>query len=967
MAENPLRQLNRAGQSVWFDYIRRWEMVSGHLKHLIAEDGLSGVTSNPSIFEKAIAGSTDYDGAIGKLASEGREAAQIFEALAVEDIQMAADLFLPTYHATDARDGYVSIEVSPTLAHDTAGTIEEARRLHGAVNRPNVLVKVPGTVEGLPAIQQLLGEGININITLLFAIARYEQVAEAYIAALEKLAREGKPLKRVASVASFFVSRIDTLVDQQLDARRREAKTDAERGRISALFGKAAIANAKLAYQRFKEIFAGPRFQGLAQKGARVQRMLWASTSTKNPKYRDVLYAEELIGPDTVDTMPASTLDAFRDHGKVCATIGEGLAESRQVMGQLAEVGIDFAAVTQKLEEQGVEAFAKDYQKLLNSIAEKRAQVLEVGAVREPPLQPKAGSLRSAVDATLDRLEEQKFPQRLWDRDPSLWKNDPAHQAVIRNALGWLRVSDVMLGHLEGVSRFVEEVKSVGFTHAVVLGMGGSSLCPDVCRATFGTAPGFLQLHVLDSTVPASVAQIEKSVDLAHTLFLVSSKSGGTVEPNSFFKYFYERVRALKGERAGENFVAITDPGTSLEKLATEKKFRHVFPGVPDIGGRYSALSNFGIVPAALAGVDVQTLLERAERMVHASAACAPAKENPGMVLGATLAEAARRGRDKITFLSSREIETFADWVEQLIAESTGKEDKGLLPVVGEALGEPGVYGKDRIFVQLKLESEAAGGVEQALNALAAAGHPVIRISLHDTLDLGQEFFRWEVATATAGALLNIDPFDQPNVQESKDNTSRLLQQFRSQGKFDEEAPALEADGIQLYCNPQTRASLEETQGRESDSPEGFLAAFLNHHRAGDYVALLAYLEPTAESGAPLESIRTCLRDATHLATTLGYGPRYLHSTGQLHKGGANNGLFIQITADDAQDLPIPGEPYSFSILKQAQALGDLRSLESKQRRVIRLHLGKDVPAQLARLEKLVESAVKLIDRAQTQ
>ena len=968
MAENPLRQLNRAGQSVWFDYIRRWEMVSGHLKHLIDEDGLSGVTSNPSIFEKAIAGSKDYDGVIRKLASEGREAAQIFETLAVEDIQMAANLFLPTYNATDARDGYVSIEVSPTLAHDTAGTIEEARRLYGAVNRPNVLVKVPGTVEGLPAIQQLLGEGININITLLFALARYEQVASAYIAALEELAREGKPLKRVASVASFFVSRIDTLVDQQLDAKLREAKTDAEREKISALFGKAAIANAKLAYQRFKEIFAGPRFQALAQKGARVQRMLWASTSTKNPKYRDILYAEELIGPDTVDTMPASTLDGFRDHGKVRATIEEGLAESRQVMAQLAEVGIDFAAVTRKLEEQGVEAFARDYQKLLNSIAEKRAQVLVSGP--KPSVVPEASSLREAVDATLDRLEEQKFPQQLWDRDPSLWKNDPAHQTVIRNALGWLRVSHAMLGHLEGLLSFVQEVRSAGFTQAVVLGMGGSSLCPDVCRATFGTARGFLQLHVLDSTVPGSVAQIEKSVDLAHTLFLVSSKSGGTVEPNSFFKYFYERVRALKGERAGENFVAITDPGTSLEKLASEKKFRRVFPGVPDIGGRYSALSNFGIVPAALAGVDVQTLLERAERMVHACGACVPARENPGMVLGATLAEAARRGRDKITFLISREIETFADWVEQLIAESTGKEDKGLLPVVGEALGEPGVYGKDRVFVHLKLESEAEGGVEQALNALEAAGHPVIRISLHDKLDLGQEFFRWEVATATAGALLNIDPFDQPNVQESKDNTNRLLQQFRSQGKFIEEAPALEADGIQLYCNPQIRASLEgaqAAQGRESDSPEGFLAAFLKHHREGDYVALLAYLEPTAESGAPLDSIRTRLRDATHLATTLGYGPRYLHSTGQLHKGGANSGLFIQITADDAQDLPIPGEPYSFSILKQAQALGDLRSLESKQLRVIRLHLGKDVPAQWVRLEKLVESAVKLIDRAKIQ
>ena len=957
MAENPLRQLNRAGQSVWFDYIRRWEMVSGHLKHLIDEDGLSGVTSNPSIFEKAIAGSKDYDEVIQKLASEGREAAEIFETLAVEDIQMAADLFLPTYQATEARDGYVSIEVSPVLAHDTASTIREARRLYGAVNRPNVLVKVPGTVEGLPAIQQLLGEGININITLLFAIDRYEQVANAYIAALERLAGEGKPLERVASVASFFVSRIDTLIDAQLEARLPQAKTDAERERISALFGKAAIANAKLAYQRFKEIFAGPRFQSLGQKGARVQRMLWASTSTKNPKYRDVLYAEELIGPDTVDTMPAPTLEAFRDHGKVRVTIEEDLAASRQVMAQLAEVGIDFAAATRKLEEQGVEAFARDYQKLLDSIAEKRAQVL-VSAPKSSAV-PEAGSLRSAVDATLARLEEQKFPQRLWERDPSLWKNDPGHQAVIRNALGWLRVSHAMLGHFDAIASFVQEVRAAGFTQAVVLGMGGSSLCPDVCRATFGTAPGFLQLHVLDSTVPASVAGIAESVDLAHTLFIVSSKSGGTVEPNSFFKYFYERVRALKGERAGENFVAITDPGTALEKLASEKKFRRVFPGVPDIGGRYSALSNFGMVPAALAGVDVQTLLERAERMVHASGACVPAKENPGMVLGATLAEAARGGRDKITFVISRGIESFADWVEQLIAESTGKEGKGLLPVAGEPLGDPGVYGNDRIFVHLELETEAEGSVEQALGALEAAGHPVIRISLRDKFDLGQEFFRWEVATATAGALLGIDPFDQPNVQESKDNTNRLLQQFLSQGKFGEEGPALEAEGLQFYCSPEIRASLGMAQGAPGGKwplPEGFLAAFLSQARPGDYVALMAYLEPSAEHTAALQSVRARLRDSLRLATTLGYGPRFLHSTGQLHKGGPNKGLFIQITADDAQDLPIPGEPYSFSILKQAQALGDLRSLESKQRRVVRLHLGKDVPAQLARLEELVAS-----------
>jgi hypothetical protein len=430
----------------------------------------------------------------------------------------------------------------------------------------------------------------------------------------------------------------------------------------------------------------------------------------------------------------------------------------------------------------------------------------------------------------------------------------------------------------------------------------------------------------------------------------------------SFFQYFYERVRSVKGDQASENFVAITDPGTSLEKLASEKKFRRIFPGVPDIGGRYSALSNFGMVPAALAGVDAQGLLERAERMAHACGACVPVQENPGAILGATLAEATKRGRDKITFIISPGIATFADWVEQLIAESTGKEAKGLLPVAGERLGEPRVYGQDRIFVHIKIGAEADESAERSLKALESAGHPVVRLVLRDKLDLGQEFLRWEIATATAGCLLGINPFDQPNVQESKDNTKRLLDQFRAEGKFREDAPALESGGLKLYCDAAARSNLEKLRaqkGGPGNSMEGYLTAFLNQARSGDYLALMAYVQPDSEHTELLQSIRTRLRDATRLATTLGYGPRFLHSTGQLHKGGPNNGLFIQVTAEDAQDLPIPGEPYSFSVLKHAQALGDLSSLQNKGRRVIRIHLGKDVRSDLARLEKLVEIALK--------
>jgi glucose-6-phosphate isomerase len=572
------------------------------------------------------------------------------------------------------------------------------------------------------------------------------------------------------------------------------------------------------------------------------------------------------------------------------------------------------------------------------------------------------GKLGPPVEAALARLQNQRFGRRLWECDPSLWKSEPEHQRVIKNALGWLSVPGDMLKGLDQLLVFVEEVRRQGFKHAVVLGMGGSSLCPDVCRATFGAAPGFLDLQVLDSTVPASVSWVERAIDLNRTLFLVSSKSGGTAETLSFYKYFFDRVKDSKGERAGENFVAITDPGTSLEKLAREKSFRAVFPGRPDIGGRFSALSNFGIVPAALAGVDVRALLARGVRMAQACAADVPAKENPGIALGAFLGEAGRAGRDKVTFVGSPGIETFGDWVEQLLAESTGKEGKGLVPVVREYLGRPGVYGDDRLFVRMVLASEVEERVDDELKLLEAAGHPVVRIELGDKLDLGAEFFRWEVATAAAGALLGINPFDQPNVQESKNNTNRLLTGYRAEGRFTEDAPAAEAEGLKLYCDPASRETLvkmDQEEALKADSPVALLSAFLRQARPRDFVAMLAYVDASSGHKAVLRTMRMRLRDSLRLATTVGFGPRYLHSTGQLHKGGASNGLFIEVTAADAEDLPVPGEPFTFSVLKQAQALGDFESLRGKNQRVVRLHVGKKVQADLDRLSTLMDDALR--------
>jgi transaldolase / glucose-6-phosphate isomerase len=951
MAQNPLRELNRLGQSVWQDYIRRDELLSGELARLIQEDGLSGVTSNPSIFEKAIAAGQDYDESIRRHVGEGLEGPALFERLAVEDIQKACDLLRATYDATKARDGFVSIEVSPKLARQTEASLAEARRLWKSVGRPNLMVKIPGTREGLPAIQQALAEGININITLLFAVERYVEVAEAYLAALEKRAGEGKPVDRIASVASFFVSRIDSLVDKQLEARLKEGRSAEERKLIEGLFGKVAVANAKAAYQEFRRLFSGPRFEALKKKGAGAQRVLWASTSTKNPKYSDVLYVEDLIGPETVNTLPPDTMIAFRAHGKARLTLEEGVAEARQTLASLGKAGVDLGAATRQLEDDGIRLFADAYDKLLKGLAEKRQAIL---GERADQTSAALGKLQAAVTDVLKKLDAEKFPQRLAGRDPSLWKLDPAHQKIIKNALGWLSVSESMLAQAGEIMSFAEAVRKEGYQHAIVLGMGGSSLCPDVCRETFGQRAGYPALEVLDSTVPSAIARLEESLDVAKTIFIVSSKSGGTTETLSFFKYFYERVRKLRGERAGENFVAITDPGTSLETLAREKKFRRVFHGQPDIGGRYSALSNFGMVPAALAGVDVRALLEQAERMRRACAGSVAAAENPGLSLGAILAAGARAGRDKVTFFVSPGVRGFANWLEQLIAESTGKEGKGILPVAGEKIGPPEVYGADRLFVHIELADEIRERFDPKVEALKSAGHPLVQFVLENKLNLGQEFYRWEVATATAGSLLAIDAFDQPNVQESKDNTKRILEQFRSAGKLPEEKPLREAGGVKLFGD----AALGKNRGQGAAGLGGCLNTFFAQARPGDYVALMAYLEPTSVHKALLQAIRMRLRDSLRLATTLGFGPRFLHSTGQLHKGGAANGLFVQITADDAEDLPVPGEPYTFSVLNQAQALGDLEALRGKRRRVIRVHLGKRVRTGLDQLAKLLESAV---------
>ena len=951
-ATNPLQDLLKFGQSVWLDYIRRDLFTSGELKRMIEEDGLRGMTSNPAIFEKAIAGSTDYTEILKSLQSRtDLDTKARYEVLAIRDIEDAADALRLVYDSSKRRDGYVSLEVSPYLARDTQGTQEEARRLWKTVNRENVMIKVPGTAQGIPAFQQLIGEGINVNVTLLFSQEVYKRVAEAYVAGLEQAASRGLDVSKIASVASFFISRIDNSVDAIIADRLKASKDPREQEQLKSIQGKVAIANAKQTYAKYQNIFCSDRWQALASKGAQTQRVLWASTSTKNPKYRDVLYVEELIGPDTVNTIPPATLDAFRDHGRARPSLTEDVEGANRVMETVAKVGISMKEVTDKLTDDGVRLFADAFDKLLEAVEKNSKSQVAPNVSKQTYTIP--DDLAQAVKTNIDDWRATGKVRRLWQRDAALWTGtDEA------NWLGWLEITEKQIANADNLRRLAEEVKREGFTDILLLGMGGSSLCPEVLEKTFGRIDGFPQLRVLDSTDPAQIKAFQDQINLPKTLFVVSSKSGTTLEPNIYKQYFFEQVRkAVGAEKAGSHFIAITDPGSKLQEVAEADHFRHIFYGDPTIGGRYSALSNFGVVPAAAMGIDVMKFLDRTEAMVEACAAAVPVHENPGVILGLILGTAATRGRDKVTFITSPKIADLGAWLEQLLAESTGKQGHGIIPVDREQLAAPDVYGKDRVFVYLRLDSAPDSAQEARVAALEQAGQPIVRISLGDVYDLGQEFFRWEMATAVAGSIIGINAFNQPDVEASKIATRNLTAEYETTGSLPVEKPIFEQEGIKLFSDSKNAEALAKAAGNDK-SLASYFRAHLNRLGAGDYFALLAFVQMDDEDERSLQNIRHAVRDKKRVATCLGFGPRFLHSTGQAYKGGPNSGVFLQVTCDDAVDLPVPGQKYTFGVVKAAQARGDFQVLVDRGRRALRVHLGKDLKSGLANLQAVVREAL---------
>jgi len=936
-----IKELTKLGQSIWYDYIRRSFLTSGELKALI-DEGLRGETSNPSILEKAIAGSSDYDEDLKALVEHNKSVDEIYEALALKDIALAADEFRPLYEKTDGADGFISLEVSPTLANDTKKTIREAKRYFVALGRPNVMIKVPATPAGIPAITELIGSGLNINVTLMFSLEQYKAVAEAYIKGLERLKAEGPSVfkghtvDRVASVASFFVSRVDTAVDTELE---KIGNKD--------LQGKIAVANSKITYEEYKNTFKGPRWKKLAAAGAKPQRVLWASTSTKNPAYPDTLYVDELIGQNTVNTVPPSTYKNFRDHGKPAITLTKGLKKAKDDLAKLEKLGISLKAVTEDLLKDGVRKFAESFETLMDSIEEKKERIQQ----EKKPYTASLGKYQPAVDKALENIRKNKVIEKIWDFDYLVWEKTPTE---ISNRLGWLHIPEVMADALSGINAVVDEVRAEGYTHALLMGMGGSSLAVEVMRETYGVRDGYLDVAVLDSTDPGAVLEQKRRLDPSKTLFIVSTKSGGTAETLSYMKYFYNETLSKVGKKVvGRHFVAITDPGSGLEKIAKDLKFRKTFLNDPNIGGRYSALSFVGIPPAAFQGVDLNTLLERAITMLHNNESCnCPVEgDHSGAWLGAIMGELAKAGHDKVTLIASPPIRAFGAWAEQLIAESTGKSGKGILPVDREPFTDPEYYANDRLFVYLRLANDNT--YDEHVKKLEDAGFPVVRINLRDIYDLGGEFFRWEMAIAIAGRIIGIHPFNQPNVEAAKILARKMIAEYQKKGKLPVIKPTLTDEGITVYS------------AFKADSLEGALKKFLslakkgkNESKGRSYVTLQAYVKPDDETYEAMQKLRKKIQMEYRLATTSGFGPRFLHSTGQLHKGDAGNGLFIQITSEMPEDAPIPDEPgkkassISFGVLKDAQVLGDRQALLDNKRNVITFRVGEDVAGGIDKLTK---------------
>lgn len=912
---NKSKELYQLKQSIWFDNIGRNLIENGWLKEQIEKEVIFGLTSNPSIFKKAITNGTDYSMDIQSMSWAGLDTKSIYERLVIEDIQSVSDLLYPIYEGTNQVDGYVSLEVDPENANNPNLTIEEAKRLWKLVDRKNLMIKVPATRAGMPAVKELIASGINVNVTLIFSVDRYLDVVDAYFSGLEERIKNNLPIDQIHSVASFFVSRLDVKIESKVMDIVKSGKIS--ENEVQPYLGKLAILNAVYAYEEFNIARNSERFKKIAEKGGNIQRPLWASTGTKNANYSDVLYVEGLILPDTVNTVPPNTLNAFLDHGKSeVVNYSAGKSEFRNLENILKDIGVNFEEVWIELEDEGVGAFISAQEDLLEAIKNQHDHFLS-----------SLGGLSSQIEKRMETIKSEDFPTKFFALDAALWTKKTSEVDEVLHRLGWIDAPELSGAIIDEAEELLEGLEKDGFTHALVIGMGGSSLAPEVFSKVFKDGEKLrergLALSILDSTDPIQIDEKTREIPIEKTLFIISSKSGTTAEVNALLAYYWKLVEEVNEKSAGKHFVVITDSGTPLEKLGLEKGFRKIFNADPNVGGRYSALTAFGIVPLVLAGIDGRQFFNAADRMRIKCSHLTPIEKNPGFALGSAITEAYFDNRDKVTILTDPAYYAFGSWLEQLVAESSGKSGKGILPVDREPIVSAADYSNDRIFYYLRSSGELDGLVD----ALIDLNHPVIVSNSDNKFNLAAEIYKWEIAIAAACSFIEVNPFNQPNVQESKAITHGMISAYKKNPILEEGNLLFSNSEYSVYGKMEKEKSVKETT-------EKFFTV-----NAGDFISINAFLPRIEAYENILQHLRKYLLDTYSVPVTLGFGPRFLHSTGQLHKGGKNNGIFLVISQGAPIDFEIPGEGMNFSVLEKAQALGDMQALEKNNRRVLRIHL----------------------------
>lgn len=900
------KKFKEVGQSLWLDSINRDMILNGYLANLIEKYEISGLTSNPTIFENAILGSNAYDESLKIAAKKFSRVEDMAYSLMIEDIQRACDLLKSVYEKTSANDGYVSIEIPPTI-DDTNSMIDCASKIWEMVARDNLMIKIPATESGIKAEEELLKKGINVNMTLIFSPSVYSKVVDAYISAI-KWRIENNITDKVFSVASFFVSRIDTEVSKILSKIASLTNNMDEKNEMLMLNGKAALSVSLIVYEIYlNKFYLSGEFKKYSDIGIKPQKLLWASTSTKDPSLKDTIYIDELCLPATINTAPQQTLYAFFDHGRInTEDINSRILQAKEIYSKIESLGVSWEEVYDNLLSDGIKRFIDSYKKILSAIESKLKNNLKAEITMQV--------YNISIKEKLNEVRKNRFIERLFLKDATLWRKDEQSSKQIKNSLGWTTLPTYMKDKINEIIKFRDEVIEDGFRYVILLGMGGSSLASEVIVNIFGHHKK-IKLFVLDSTNPEWILRILSEVDIKKTLFIVSSKSGTTLETISHFKYFYSLLKK-KVKQPGKNFIAITDEGTPLKQIAIKNKFRKVFINPSDIGGRFSALSYFGLVPAVFTQADISKLISKAQDTMKEL----ESENSTALILGCFMGNSYLINRDKLTIIVPKKLERFGLWIEQLIAESTGKEGKGLIPIINTEIYDTSTYSDDRSFIIVTLKNFE--GNDEKIKKLIEAKHPVLRLYLNDIYDIAKEFYKWEIATAVCGHIMKINPFDQPDVQFTKDFTKKLLKSKNIPIK-----PDIKNKKWEIYLANMTR-----------EDEKSILWQILKNIPENGYLALCGYIDENPKNSTTFEKIKRLAIENGGITFISVYGPRYLHSIGQLFKGGKNTGIFIILTSHSKKDIKILGEDLSFRKICISQAQGDFLAMKEKGRKCIMVY-----------------------------